>query len=436
MKEIPIQIKDKIAVVRTALPIVCGNSDYIAVFTFIGDDWSAYPTKTARFVYGNEHIDVVFTGDRCDIPPIPDAPCVEIGVYAGDIKTSTPAYVRCLRSITSGNGSPADPPESVYNQLMEQLKDLGELSDEELAAAIEAYFAENPVEVPVTSVNGMTGAVTLVADNVGALNGKAVTYWSGVKNNDLFSILTIHSCGIVRNRTLDAPDGMAFPVFVICGNLSSGIREFSVIDNEGKCYSCEASLSSSEITKCKLVVNMAEYAKTADIPDWALADTKPTYTAAEVGAAGKVYTITSATNESIYNAVVDMYTNKIPHINVETTSGDNLVLYSPQNYKGFAGDYRYTGLAINSEDGAIYKYVSIFETTSSPGYQHKLTLTKLTDIVDNLTSDDTDKPLSAAQGKALKEMVDELDTGGSGVTDDHINELIDAKLGVIENGSY
>ena len=27
-------------------------------------------------------------------------------------------------------------------------------------------------------------------------------------------------------------------------------------------------------------------------------------------------------------------------------------------------------------------------------------------------------------------------TGGSGPTDDHINSLIDAKLGVIENGSY
>ena len=35
---------------------------------------------------------------------------------------------------------------------------------------------------------------------------------------------------------------------------------------------------------------------------------------------------------------------------------------------------------------------------------------KTTDVVDNLTSDDTDAPLSAAQGKALKGMIDGVET--------------------------
>ena len=87
------------------------------------------------------------------------------------------------------------------------------------------------------------------------------------------------------------------------------------------------------------------------------------------------------------------------------------------------------------------------------------------DIVDNLTTNVTNKPLSAAQGVALKALIDAITipeslpnpnaltftgavTGSydgsealtveipSAVTDDHINSLIDTKLGVIENGSY
>lgn len=87
------------------------------------------------------------------------------------------------------------------------------------------------------------------------------------------------------------------------------------------------------------------------------------------------------------------------------------------------------------------------------------------DIVDNLTTNVANKPLSAAQGVALKALIDAISvpdklpnpnaltfTGAvnatydgsaavsveipSAVTDDHINSLIDTKLGVIENGSY
>ena len=87
------------------------------------------------------------------------------------------------------------------------------------------------------------------------------------------------------------------------------------------------------------------------------------------------------------------------------------------------------------------------------------------DIVDNLTTNVANKPLSAAQGVALKALIDAISvpdklpnpnalnfTGAvnatydgsaavsveipSAVTDDHINSLIDTKLGVIENGAY
>lgn len=49
-----------------------------------------------------------------------------------------------------------------------------------------------------------------------------------------------------------------------------------------------------------------------------------------------------------------------------------------------------------------------------------------TDIVNDLISEDESKPLSAAQGKVLKEMIDQIELGGpeSGVSEEKIKELI------------
>lgn len=57
----------------------------------------------------------------------------------------------------------------------------------------------------------------------------------------------------------------------------------------------------------------------------------------------------------------------------------------------------------------------------------------VTDIIDNLTTNISNKPLSAAQGVVLNNLISEIKET---FTDDHINSLIDDKLGVIENGTY
>ena len=121
MPNIQINIKDKVARADRVI-IVCDNSDYTAVFDF-DDEWSAYDTKTARFAYCGKYTDVVFTGNSCPIPVIQDTRSLTIGVYAGDLHTTTPAYVSCVPSILCGNGIPADPTPDVYNQLMELLNE-------------------------------------------------------------------------------------------------------------------------------------------------------------------------------------------------------------------------------------------------------------------------------------------------------------------------
>ena len=82
--------------------IVCGNSNYEIKFHF-DEEWDAYSGKIARFVWNGEHYDVDFTGDTCPVPIISDTPSFDVGVYAGDLSTTTPATVYCKRSILCGD---------------------------------------------------------------------------------------------------------------------------------------------------------------------------------------------------------------------------------------------------------------------------------------------------------------------------------------------
>ena len=124
MPNISIKIRNKVAKGEYAV-IVCDNSDYTAVFDFDAE-WDAYDTKTARFVYGGKYTDAVFSGNECAVPVMQNTRAVTVGVFAGDLHTTTPAYISCVPSILFGNGIPADPTPDVYAQIMELLnKDSG-----------------------------------------------------------------------------------------------------------------------------------------------------------------------------------------------------------------------------------------------------------------------------------------------------------------------
>ena len=92
MKNIEINISNKIATLKEKFVGVCGNSDYVVVFDF-DDEWKSHATKTARFKHGGQYTDVVFTGNECPMPIILDTASVEIGVYTGNLHTTTSALV-------------------------------------------------------------------------------------------------------------------------------------------------------------------------------------------------------------------------------------------------------------------------------------------------------------------------------------------------------
>lgn len=119
MTTIPIMVRRK----KAADPvkcIVCGNDDYQVVFDF-DEEWDAYHIKTARFIFGGQFIDVVFEGNACPVPRLSAVDHVAVGVFAGDLITSTPAIIGCRRSILCSEGAPAEPSPDVYAQIMELL---------------------------------------------------------------------------------------------------------------------------------------------------------------------------------------------------------------------------------------------------------------------------------------------------------------------------
>lgn len=148
MPVLTITIRNKIATYTGDVPYVCGNSDYTVIFTF-DEEWDEYTQKTARFVYGSSYTDVLFEGNECQFPVIERASMVAVGVFAGNLRTSTGASVRACLSIRSGIGAPVDPEPDVYDQIAETLSNQGKKIDE-LDAKIDG----------MTPGGGGTGGIT------------------------------------------------------------------------------------------------------------------------------------------------------------------------------------------------------------------------------------------------------------------------------------
>ena len=141
-KTINVSVLNKIAAADGTV-YICGNSDYLVEFDF-DREWDAFEHKTARFIHGTTYTDQVFSGNLCPVPVLYNVTSFRIGVFAGNLSTSTPATVYAKKSILCGNGIPADPSISVYSQIMALLNDLNETSLEEVQAMVEEYLAEHP----------------------------------------------------------------------------------------------------------------------------------------------------------------------------------------------------------------------------------------------------------------------------------------------------
>ena len=141
--QIQINVVGKIATAVGDPYIVCGNSSDTILFTF-DSEWKSYATKTARFIYeidGKEKFtDVAFTGTTCRIPDFYNIKKVDIGVYAGDMLSTTRCKINCKSSILDGEGSEEgnahdEPGEDIYNQIVGICNEAVTAANEATAAA-------------------------------------------------------------------------------------------------------------------------------------------------------------------------------------------------------------------------------------------------------------------------------------------------------------
>lgn len=121
-KTIEITIRNKVARQTNKTVYTCGNSDFVVIFDF-DEEWNGFKVKTARFIHSAGYTDVVFEGNQCGVPIISGTHNIKVGVFAGNLSTTTPAHVGARKSILCESGTPAPPSEDAYSQLIEMIED-------------------------------------------------------------------------------------------------------------------------------------------------------------------------------------------------------------------------------------------------------------------------------------------------------------------------
>lgn len=134
MPDIHISVREKLAQQEDTTVYVCGSGDYRVVFDF-DEEWDPEGMKTARFQTENVFEDVLFYGSSCPVPVIGYARRLEVGVYAQNVRTTTPARVALREGVRSRWGPPEDPAPSLYDQLAQAIADTG-LKLEELTDGV------------------------------------------------------------------------------------------------------------------------------------------------------------------------------------------------------------------------------------------------------------------------------------------------------------
>lgn len=163
MQVIKISVRERIAATVGKPVYICGNSSYIVHFDFDAE-WDAMQYKTARFIAEDgRYFEKIFTGNDCPVPIINNTRVLRVGVYAGNLQTTTPAIVQAAKSILCGGGVHSEPPADVYMQIMEKLN----MISDDIGAAVLDYLEKHPIE---GGVDFETDETLTLADGVLSVN--------------------------------------------------------------------------------------------------------------------------------------------------------------------------------------------------------------------------------------------------------------------------
>ena len=162
MPTINITVAEKRATLVGSPMIVCDNTDYSVQFTF-DDAWGTDTQKTARFAWVNngklQVADVIFTGNTVAVPALTDTWEVHVGVFEGELSTTTPARIYVERSIRSMGGQPAEEYPGQYDHIMTLFQSA---VDNQAQAAENAQTAQHAAQ---RAENAATNVEAIVAGN-------------------------------------------------------------------------------------------------------------------------------------------------------------------------------------------------------------------------------------------------------------------------------
>lgn len=157
-----IEVRGKIATLTNQnFQLVGGNNDYEVVFDFDGE-WDNHPVKTALFVFADKTVEKVFDGSVCKGVAVENATLCLVGVFSGDIATTTPACISGIKqSIRDvARDLPEAPKEDVYNQIIELLNRYiqqgggGSGGGSGFSPTVNVTPIENGHRVTITDING------------------------------------------------------------------------------------------------------------------------------------------------------------------------------------------------------------------------------------------------------------------------------------------
>lgn len=226
MHYINITVREKSARADDRARIVCGNSDYAVRFDF-DEEWEAYDLKTARFITeGGFFTDVQFTGSDCAVPVLTGTRTLLVGVFAGDVRTTTPAYIPAIPCITDNGGIPAAPPPDVYAQLMNRF------------AALEAPAAVLYTEQELTNEQKAQARKNIGAGTgSGDVTSTAIETALGYKPVNAFYVtVTPASSGDQTTGTADKTDAEIYAAY------AAGSAVFCRVASEGHFFGHPATL--------------------------------------------------------------------------------------------------------------------------------------------------------------------------------------------------
>ncbi len=272
MPNINITVREKIAHTISDTCIVCGNSDYVAIFDFDAE-WDAYEVKTARFIWGGTYTDVAFAGNECPVPVIPDAVSVLVGVYAGELRTTTAAAVEVRRSILGGSETEAEVSHEIKDAFGKMLA--GKIDAPQTATVGEVLTVEE-VDADGKPKKWKTQAMD-VADvvkfteqdltyeqaaqarkNISVVGGKELNGLGELKIGSDTSFCVVKDCDTTAGNLGLTND--EFPMLIIkSAHIWYGRQEFYALSKTGKLYNGVVGndiMTWDEMTK-RIVVNVS-----------------------------------------------------------------------------------------------------------------------------------------------------------------------------------